>query len=372
MGRYPQVDAIVRKEAEVAMGNLLSNLRNMAEVRGITYREGEQIIRNEDESSIKDLDSLPFPALHLAKMEKYFAMADRYEFHLRSPSSSLMTSRGCIGKCTYCASPFLWPKLRVNSPGYVIKNIKYQQKKYGIRDFKIFDDHFPVSKLWMRKFFKLAKDEKIDISYRCMGRADLIDDELLGMMKETGCYYIDFGIESGSQDVLDKMKKSITLEQIERAVRLTRKHKIMRGAFFMLGVKGETSKDLIKTIELARSLPLSRACFSQTRLYPGTKMYEDANIDPAFWFKGSKEKDVYNAPAQEADGYSNSDMAKICKCFGCSAGKKHFFSTLWLFFRTRRKIPKIIILLAALKQLVINAFSYDKEIIRNLYSDGRA
>jgi len=363
---WPEADVIVRKEGEISMANLLSDPGGMAAIKGVTYRDGEKIIRNEDEKPVDNLDSLPFPALHLAKMEKYFRMADRYEFHLRSPSSSLMTSRGCIGKCTYCASPFLWPKLRINSPEYVIENIKYQQRGYGIRDFKFFDDYFPVSMGWMRKFHKKVKDQQIDISYRCMGRADLVNDELLAMMKETGCYYIDFGIESGSQKILDSVNKKVAIDQVKKAIQLAEKHKIRRGGFFMVGFKGETAEDLSATLKLACSLPFDRACFSQTRVYPGTRIYEDNKIGPSFWFDGEELKDVYNAPVYRPKEYSALDLENIIRFFTFSARKKHFWRNLSLFFKMRRKRPKFVIFMALLKQLIGSVFSFDRVRLKDL------
>lgn len=359
----PEVDVVVRKEGEIVMGNLLSALDRKSEIKGITYRDGHKVVRNDDEELLVNLDSLPFPAFHLAKMESYFRAADRYEFHLRSPSSILMTSRGCIGKCTYCASPFLWERLRMNSPKYTVENIKYQQRYFGVKDFKIFNDFFPVSRNWMEEFYEKIKKEKLDISYRCMGRVDLIDDNLLGLMKETGCYYIDFGIESGSQKILNRMKKNVSLEQIKKAVNLTEKHKINRGGFFMVGFEEESRRDLAQTLKMACSLHLDRACVSRTRLYPGTKMYQDSKIDPSFWFDGSAEKDVYNAPIFKSREFSDFELASICKHISHSAEKAHFWANLGLFFKTRKKISKFRILLGLIKQLLDGAYGYDKNLL---------
>ncbi len=363
---WPEADIVVRKEGEIALSNLLAQKERLSVIKGITYREGREIIRNQDEKTIDDLDSLPFPALHLAKLDKYFRLADRYEFHLRSPSSSIMASRGCIGKCTYCASPFLWPKLRINSPEYVVENIKFQQQGYGIKDFKFFDDYFPVSKGWMKRFHQRIKEQKIDISYRCMGRADLVDDETLEMMRETGCYYIDFGIESGSPRILEGVNKKLNMDQVRNAIGLTKKHKINCGAFFMIGFPGETIRDLLATKEMSLSLPFDRVCFSRTRIYPGTKMYEDGRSDSSFWFKDSNRGDIYNAPMYRPDGYSDDDLDALMKYFTYEARKKHFWRNLSLFYKMRKKRLKIFIFLAALKQLFSDAFNVDRTKLQKL------
>jgi len=254
--------------AKVLEGNSLNSLKK---VPGITYREEAKIRSNPSGSPILELDALPFPAFHLLPMGKYRLHPP---FGRGSPVMPIITSRGCPYRCIFCSKSVFGKKYRANCPDYVINEVRLLNEKFGVKEIKFYDDVFTFDKKRVVSICTQLKEMGVDIPWTCETRVNLVDEELLGIMKDSGCYMIAYGVESGNQGILNSLKKDITLEQAIRAFELTKEAGIETVAYFMIGAPWETPDAIKDTIEFAKKLDPDFVQFSTTTPYPGTELYE--------------------------------------------------------------------------------------------------
>jgi len=267
------VDYIIKGEGEeriVSLIDYLEGKKNQEELDGIVFRKGEEIIDLSLIKTIENLDNLPFPDRELIPFEKYSQNLDSQ----RKPACTMITSRGCPFSCIYCSKPIFGKRLRQRSPENIIEEIEYLKEKYKVKEIIFYDDSFTINKEQTIKLCQLIIDKKIDISFKCETRVNLVDKDLLLLMKKAGCYLLGFGIESGSQRVLDILKKGITIEQVKEAVKITKEAGIDVLGYFMIGVPGETEQEIKKTIDFSKELNLDYAQFSIATAYPGTELYQ--------------------------------------------------------------------------------------------------
>lgn len=272
MERFPQFDVGVIGEGEVAILELLRNYEGLNHINGIVYRKNGQVKLTGNRKFIKDLDLLPMPAWDLLPdiIKYYQPAADSIN---RFPASSLVTSRGCPGRCTFCDRSVFGNFFRFYSAEYILRMIKELISRYGIKELYIHDDTFTVNRKRIMALCNLIREEDIDITWSCNGRADFVDLDMLKEMKKSGCWQISYGIESGSQETLNVLKKGITLEKIENAVRDTKKAGLRVKGLFMIGVPKETYKTMEETIKFLKRLDLDdfhMTCFTP---FPGTEIY---------------------------------------------------------------------------------------------------
>lgn len=243
------IDIIVRGEGETTVLELVKTLEkngDLSKVKGITYRNSNVIITNDDRELIRDLDSLPFPAYHLLPMNKYKILNKKY--------INIITSRGCPFRCEFCFKFVFGNKFRIRSVKSVINEIEYLYKKFDIRIFSFSDDVFTLRRERTVEICKKIIDKDLNILWTCNTRVDLVDDKLLKLMKESGCIRISYGVESGSQKTLDYLKKDITLQQIKKALKLTRENGIATYITLMVGFPHENKEEIKKTVIFAKKL----------------------------------------------------------------------------------------------------------------------
>lgn len=339
------VDVVVRGEGEITLAELL-DASSWEQVLGITYRDGDIIHRTADRPNIRPLDSLPMPAFHLVPTERYFPYARRYQNHLRHPATAISTARGCVGKCTFCSTPGMWHGVRIHSPEYIVEEIAYLHQRYGIRDLRIFDDTFPSSCRWLEQFAELLRERSIYITYRCLSRVTNMDEDTVRLLKETGCYFIQFGIESGSQKTLSTIQKGITVEQVQEAVQRVKRLGIDVGGFFMVGFPGESKADMYQTLCLVRSLPFSFAYCVNTLLFPASQLCQDAHLDPEIWFR----EDVKSVPAFQHEVYSHNELEVVARYVTYAALWANFWRVLRFSWRTVSR-PKLVVLFTVVREL---------------------
>ena len=262
-------DYVVRGEAEYSFVDLIKG-KPLDEIKGLSYynKKGE-IVHNED-SPFVNLDELPLPAYHLLPMSKYYPAVGSYK---RLPAMNVVTSRGCPGKCTFCYQPF-GNILRQRGPRKIADEIKLLHEKYGINEICFYDDNFTTFKKNIRELCSIIINENIDVTWICFARVDWIDEELLILMKKAGCHQILFGAESGSQMILDNIRKNITPDKVRKAVELTKRIGIDCRVTFLFGNPGETEETMKETIDFALELDPDIALFNIVSPNPGTQMYE--------------------------------------------------------------------------------------------------
>ncbi|WP_287584746.1 radical SAM protein [Candidatus Borrarchaeum sp.] len=273
-----EIDVVVRGEGEVTMGELVSKIKNnenLKKILGISYRDHEIIYHNPDRPFIEDLDSIPFPARHLLKMDKYNLKLKSHEAG-SVPATNLITSRGCPFACSFCSTTRVWGiKWRARSSNNVIDEIEHLMRKYRFRGFYFFDDTFTVNKARVYEICNLIEERDLDIRWNCEIRVDTVDKNVLKAMKDTGCVSVSYGVESGSQVILDNIiRKRIILDQVRKVTKWCNELDIKVKAFFMYSLPSEKLSDVKKTLELRKSLNAEYKPFSPLRIYPGTEIEE--------------------------------------------------------------------------------------------------
>ncbi len=270
-------DIIVRGEAEETVGELadcLAGQGDLANIRGISYLDQDQIIENSDRDLVRNLDDLPLPAWHLVDIDQY-KTPPMFSFNKRL--LPLLASRGCPFRCYFCAQNVMSPKIRKRNPALVADEVASIYNKTGINMFWFADAIFPLTtqdaETFCREITKKGLHNKI--RWITETRADLIDRPLIRMMKKAGLYMLIFGLESGDQDLLTRMKPGLKLADGKKAVSAAKTEKVLSLGLFMLGLPGETEQSIIKTIDYAKRSGLDFAKFNIAVPYPGSQFFQD-------------------------------------------------------------------------------------------------
>ncbi|MDY6964838.1 MAG: radical SAM protein [Halobacteriota archaeon] len=274
-----EVDIVVRGEGEYTFLELVENIDgDLSSVLGITYKLQDKIVHNADRPLIRNLDELPFPARDLI-LEK--------ETYPSSAFGKMIGSRGCPHKCIFCSPDKIWNrKVRFRSPESVIDEIKDVQKEFGTTLFYFDDADFTLNKKFVMRVCDLIIEEGLNITWSCEGRADELEDDMAKKMARAGCESICIGVESGDEEILKKMNKGITIEEIIDARNILKKNNILFYAFFMIGFPWEDKSQVVKTSSFMRWLDPDIASFNIATPYPGTGLYEQCKSEgtvPTDW-----------------------------------------------------------------------------------------
>jgi len=279
MRSNPAFDIGIIGEGERTIEELLSVLidaGDLSGVKGVVFRGNGRIIINPPRQRIKDLDQLPLPAFDLLPdLKRYYRSATQSVRHL--PTTSLVTSRGCSGHCDFCDRNVFANEIRMHSASYIVKMIELLKNKFNIRGIVFEDDNFFLSKDRLNQMAELMKKRRLNIPWAALSRVDTITEEKLDIAKSCGCWQILYGVESGSQKILDFYHKGISLDQIKQAVSLTRKHRIFTKGFFIWGNPLETDKTLAETREFIMRMPFDDISLTFFTPYPGAEVWK--NID---------------------------------------------------------------------------------------------
>jgi len=270
-------DFAVRGEGEqtfLELCNELTGGRNFRKIDGLSFKENGIVVNNQDRKFLQDLDELPFPAYRLIDLGKYQ--------HKAPPSNvrgerwvSYSSSRGCPFGCFFCSVTHFWGRIwRGHSAKRVADDIEYLVKKYGVKCVFFVDDNFTFRRDRIMELCRMFKEKKLDIEWSCSCRVDQVDEELLKEMKSAGCWRIGFGIEAGTQKVIDWYGKKITTERAVEAVRICRKAGISPFCFFILGAPIETEEDIKQTIKTMKSINADIVGISFLTPFPGSKLYD--------------------------------------------------------------------------------------------------
>lgn len=263
------VDVAIRGEGEKSIVSLADALKNnfpLENIKGISFRKAGKIIHNKAESQITDLDSLPLPARDLLWGKETYTSEDM---------GLIFASRACPFNCTFCSSAGVWGRItRYRSIGNIIKEIKEVQVKYGTVQFSFKDDTFTLKRQRVVDFCSILKKERIKINWDCNGRINLLDEDLLNIMREAGCNSLKIGIESGSPRVLKLMKKVITVEQIKNQAKVLNRSGIHWTGYFIMGLPTETKEEIYATLRLMKEIKPDFASLSVYEPFPGTELFE--------------------------------------------------------------------------------------------------
>jgi radical SAM superfamily enzyme YgiQ (UPF0313 family) len=277
----PSLDAVVFGEGEQTILEIMDRLRSRATLEGVhgtAFRDKDGIVVNVARELIGDLDSLPFPTWDLIPMEKY--VASTWFPNKVKQYTNIFTSRGCPYGCTFCGAKTTWTrKFRARSPENVVAEMEEVYTRFGIPNFFISDDLFTLKRTRVLEICSLILEKKLPITWTCLSRVNTVDREMLARMKKAGCYLICYGLESGSQAILDKLDKGTTVEQGIEAVAMAKEAGIKVFGSFMIGSPGETPETVEATIRLIRTMKLDEVGLGVTTAYPGTDLFDTFGSD---------------------------------------------------------------------------------------------
>jgi anaerobic magnesium-protoporphyrin IX monomethyl ester cyclase len=326
----PELDIVVRREGENTMLELVQRIeaeKPYQEILGITCRKDGKILQNPDRPYIEDLDSLPFPARHLWPMEKFREFEDVLY---------LTTSRGCVYWCEFCTTVRMHGrKYRMRSPKNVVDELEELYKTYGISKFTFCDDAFTVDQPRTEELCGEILKRGLKIQWNCGTRVDMITKELLAKMKEAGCITVWFGVESGTQQVLDAMKKGISPELTVKVLGWVRELGLKPVPNVILGFPGETKKSAWKTIKFIEKIaPDDLGFYNVATPFPGTPMYD--MVKEKGWLRVT-DFDMYDTthPIFETPWLSMKDLGKQRE------GAFHHYYLRWAFIWNKKRRFKV-------------------------------
>jgi len=256
---FPQFDYCVVGEGEETLPDLIQALRygdDLWKVDGIAYRNLDGVpVRSPLRQRLKNLDRLPPPAYDLLPelMSHYwplFCNVDRY------PAFSVFISRGCHGQCRFCDRSTFGNEVTRHSPEYVVRMLRNLRDEHNIRYIVFDDDNFTTNRAYLLDLLRHMVKSKVHLPFSCLSRVDTVDPALLKDLRRAGCRRIMYGIESGSQRMLDAMNKGITLDQVRTAIAATKAVGIKTYGYIMLGFPGETECSMAETVAFVRELKL--------------------------------------------------------------------------------------------------------------------
>ncbi len=270
---HENIDFLSIGEGEKTIVELLHALENDRElntVKGIVFKDNGKIVSTKSQFYIENLDTLSFPLTNASKVLKDF---DKYP---KEAFGYIFASRGCPYACTFCESKSMWTrKVRYRSPENVIAELK-QLYEFGVKKVNFDDDTFGVSKKNIKAINDLMHDELPNMTYTCETVVQLAKDEnVVKDMKRGGCTATFVGIESGSNEILKKIKKTQTTEECIQAMQNLRKHDIESHAFIMVGFPDETEETFTQTINFISKLKPDSVIFSIFTPYPGSDIYNE-------------------------------------------------------------------------------------------------
>jgi anaerobic magnesium-protoporphyrin IX monomethyl ester cyclase len=269
------VDIVVVGEGERTASELFQVIENggrLENVSGLVFKNDDTILNTGPRKPIGEVSSLPFPAWDLFPMERYF---NKSVMCMPKRWISIITTRGCPYQCTFCFHGIFGHRYRARTAENVFKEIELLHQKYGVTGFVFEDDTFVLDKKRIYGLCHLITESKLKIYWMCNARIDLVDEELVKKMKKVGCVIISYGIESGNQTQLDKIKKGITVEQAYKVIDMTKKAGILTHGFIMIGTPGETIGTINDSINFCKRAGL-QAEFTFLTPIPGSRIYQDA------------------------------------------------------------------------------------------------
>jgi radical SAM superfamily enzyme YgiQ (UPF0313 family) len=290
MERYPQFDYAVLGEGEKTLIDLLAAIENdtsMDEVPELIYRDGAFLKQTCGRAINRDLDYLPMPAWDLLPRFPNAYKPAIYDYP-RGPVATIAASRGCPFHCKFCDTSTFGDRVRYYSPKKVVEMMQYLKQNYGIRHVMFVDDLFLASRKRASEFSQRLIDLKLNMTWSCTSRVDTVHADVLALMKQAGCWEISFGLESGSQEMLEKMVKSAKIKDSKHALKLTAEAGIRSKGLFMLGYPGETAESIEETKQFVRDIPMTIMNLTKFTPYPGSPIYHElygTNIRDDHWDK---------------------------------------------------------------------------------------
>lgn len=327
----PSVDYILRKEWDYSVRDLcnaLTNKTDLSVIDGLTWKDSYgKVIINKDADRIENLDQLPIPAYDLLDLSKFYESV-----FVRFPAATMITSRGCPFNCIYCSYPqtIYSHKYRAMSPERVVKEIRYLVNDLGVRELRIDDDTFDIDKERVIAICKLLAQEKLDFTFSVQCRPQLMTDDEAKWLKRAGCRMVLYGVESGNDEILKKIRKGTTKAEISRGVRIAKKYGIDVLNCVMLGFYWDTKETVEDTINFAFELNAEFTQVSAPTPLPGTDYYQLLEENNCFLTKEWEKHDSVHNSSVELPHLTNNDLNTYLKTFYRRYYRRPVY--LWMMF----------------------------------------
>jgi len=299
MEAFPSLDFVLRGEPELTLRELIDSLEgrqledvqlvklfrdtdpgwrplsasearereDLSHVKGLVWRRDGQVTFNADRPFIANLDGLPLPRHDMLPLEAYRIPM------LKGPYSFIVTSRGCTGGCRFCIKHVSYQySIRLRSPENIVAEIE-MLCDLGVRNIHMYADSFTVSRDQVMGLCRLIIESGIEIRWTCNSRVDYVDEEMLQTMARAGCWTISWGIESGNEQILRRVRKGTDPQKVARALAWSKRAGIRNWGYFIIGLPGETEETIQETIAFSKKLPLDLALFHIAAPYPGTPFF---------------------------------------------------------------------------------------------------
>lgn len=288
-------DIVVFGEGEITMHEICDHFNLTGELptdaKGTALFNLGSLLVNPERELLRNLDELPLPARHKIDLNAYLKLwKERHGMSMLSVS----TMRGCPYTCKWCSRAVYGGTYRRRSPAHVVEELIRLKETYSPDAIWFVDDVFTISHKWLREFSALMTEKKVDLPYEIITRADRMNEEVISLLKSSGCFRVWIGAESGSQSVIDKMDRRVKVEQVREMIALSKNYGIETGTFIMLGYPGEEFEDIRLTIDhLVLSAPDQ---YTITLAYPikGTPLYSEVSdeIVAEYDFRNNTDRDI--------------------------------------------------------------------------------
>jgi anaerobic magnesium-protoporphyrin IX monomethyl ester cyclase len=329
LSENPEADIIVRGEGEQTMLELArlfsnGNLKNLGEVAGITFKKNGQIFQTPARPFIKNIDELPLPAHKHFEMSMYRILGKTY--------LPIITSRGCPFQCAFClASHMCGRGFRTRSPSKVVDELEWLRDTFGASAVAFYDDTFTFDAKRAVAICDEMKSRNVDLLWDCRTRVDRVSKELLAKLRNTNCQVIHFGVESGSQKMLNAMRKGTTVEQNATAIKWAKEVGILVAISLVLGYPGETPEMMKQTIDFVRRTEPDYVYICEAVPYPGTELHDVVKelgwkMSPD-WSQYHEQTQVFKSPLLPLEKIEETKKAFY----------DHFFSPSYYLRKSRRK-----------------------------------
>lgn len=254
------------EESVIELLDAIKNSKSLDGIRGLVYKKNNGVELTPPRI-VEKIDEIPFPARHLLPMEKYNSIISLY------PMTTMITMRGCPFRCGFCFKRETDKMIRMRDPIRVVDEMEYAVRQFKVKEIMFYDDTFTCNKNHVISICNEILRRGLRVKWETPTRVDVIDDNLLRLMKEAGCRRLRFGVESGDPGILKLMNKNINIEIVKRAIRMTKKSGIEVFGYFIIGYADETPETMQRTIDLAKELNCDLVMFTVATPCPGTHLY---------------------------------------------------------------------------------------------------